>query len=108
MAVTDTIDYIWCALGAVLALPGAMFIAYSVAPRLRFASTIGAFVGGLLGFPVTLFVWGSALGSVHLEGAVVGVCTFFIASVTGLIGALLVNTLIGGGNQRPRSTQVEF
>jgi hypothetical protein len=108
MAVTDPIDYIWCALGAVLALPGVIFIAYMVAPRLKFASAVGAFIGGVLGFPITLFVWGSALGSVHLEGAVVLTCTFFIASVTGLTGSLLVNALVGSGNQRPRSTQVEF
>src|SRR5579875_2719611 len=89
----DFLDYIWVAVGTVLALPGVIFIAYTVAPRLRFASALGAFVGGILGYLVTMFVWGTPLDSVHLEGAVVGVGAFFIASVTGLVGALLVNFL---------------
>jgi hypothetical protein len=103
----DFLDYIWVAVGTLFALPGVVFIAYNVAPRLRFASALGAFIGGVLGYLVTMFVWGTPLDSVHLEGAVVGVTSFFISFVTGLIGAMLVSFL-AGGSQKPRSTQVEY
>lgn len=108
LAHAEFLDYIWVAVGTVLALPGTLFVTFVTVARLRMLSMIGSFVGTALGFLVTLFVWGAALGSTHLEGAVLLSVSFFVASVTGLVGALLTNFIFGGSNQRPRSTQVEF
>jgi hypothetical protein len=108
MAQTDSIDYIWAAVGVLLALPGVLFIVFANVERMRALSLLGAFIGTLAGYPITLFIWGVAMDSVHLEGAVVLTGFYFIASMTGLVGALLVNFLFGGSNPPPRSTQVEF
>ena len=103
-----TIDVIWAALATLLALPGVLFVTWTTVPRQRLLSMVGGLIGDLFGLFVTIFVWGKALDSVHLEGAVVLSATFFIASVTGLAGAILVNVLLSGSEPRPRSSQVEY
>lgn len=109
MVINDhNINFVWAAVGAVLALPGAMFIAWATIPRQRLASVTAAFIGGVLGYFVTIFVWQVPLNHTHLEGAVMLASTFFIASVTALIAALLVNSLLTGSSKPTRSTQVEY
>ncbi len=109
LANTDSIDHIWAALGMVLALPGALFIIFTAVNRLRALSMLGGFIGGVLGFFVTEFIWANGMGSVHLEGAVVLVGTYFVSSVTAMVGALLMSFLFGGaGHKAPRSSQVEY
>jgi membrane associated rhomboid family serine protease len=104
---TDTINYILSAVGMILALPGVMFIAYRMAPRLRALYVIASFIGCVLGYPLTLFIWGTPLDSVSMIAVQILIGTYFIASVTGLIGALLVN-FFAPGDQRSRSTLVEY
>ena len=103
-----TINYLWSGVGAFLALPGVMFIAWATIPRQRLLSILGAFVGGVLGYFLTIFVWQGPLRGEHLEGAVMLAGTFFIASITGMILALLVVFLFGNSRTPTRSTQVEF
>jgi ABC-type phosphate/phosphonate transport system permease subunit len=100
-------DSIWCAVGTVLALPIAVVSSYLSATRLKVASAFAAFAGCVLGYFATLFVIGWPLGSVSLDGVTVMVGTIFIASMTGIIGALLL-TFLFRGNDRPRNTQVEY
>jgi hypothetical protein len=107
MVHTDLTTYILCAAAMIVALPGVMLIAYRMAPRLRMVSAIAAFIGGVLGYPLTLFIWGTPLDSVPMLSIQAMIGTFFISSVTGLIGALLVNFL-APGDQRSRSTLVEY
>jgi predicted membrane protein len=108
MAHADFIDYIWCAVGTIFALPGIAFIVSTTFPSKKLASTVGAVLGTLFGFIVTLYVWGTPLDSVHLEGAVVLVGSFFVSSVVGMIVALIVNALSSTNPPNPRSSQVEF
>lgn len=104
---TDAINYILCAAAMIVALPGAMFISYRLAPRLRVLSAIAAFIGGALGYPLTLFMWGTVLDSVPMLAIQAMIATFFISSVTGLVGALIVY-FFTAGDQRSRSTLVEY
>jgi hypothetical protein len=103
----DLIEYLWVGLATLVALPGALFVTWISVSRLRFLSLVAATIGTVVGYFVTFFVWLKALDGIHLEGAVVFSVAFFVCSVTGLTGALLINFLAGSG-PRPRSTQVEF
>ena len=104
----ESIDYVWCALGTLFALPGIAFIVGTTFPNKKLASTIGAVLGTLFGYVVTLYIWGTPLNSVHLEGAVLLVGAFFISSVVGMIVALVVNGLTSNNPPTTRSSQVEF
>ena len=106
--ITGVPALIYCVIATVLALPGVIFVAYTNVPRRRFICSVGALVGAVAGLFLTFFLWATALNSIHLEGAVVFVVTFFISNVTGLVGALLVNFLLGSGDAHPRSSQVEY
>ncbi len=108
MAKTEALNYLWCALGTLFAVPGVAFLVGTTFPRKKFASTVAAVVGTLFGYAVTLYVWGTPLNSVHIEGAVVLVVAFFISSVVGMVVALAVNSLMAGNQPPPRSSQVEF
>ena len=103
----EPIQFIWVGLAVLAALPGVLFMTWTSVPRLRALSMVAATVGTLLGYAVVFFVWAAVLNGTRLEGAVAFAVAFFIASVTGFCGPLLVNFLAGGGN-RARSTQVEF
>ena len=108
MAHTEFLDYVWCALGTLFAVPGVVFIVATNFPRKKFASTVAAALGTLFGAIVTLYIWGTPLNSVHIEGAVVLVVSFFISSVVGLVIALAANALLSGNPPPTRSSQVEF
>lgn len=102
----DLINYFWVGLGTLFALPGVLFITWVTVPRLRMLSMVSAAIGTFLGYAITFFVWIAALSSTRLDGAVALTVAFFVSSVTGFCGPLLVNFL--GGNPRSRSTQVEY
>lgn len=104
---TSGTDLLWCALGTLFAIPGVLLIATGTVQRMKFGAALGALVGAIAGYFITLFVWGVPLDSVHLEGAVLFSATIFISSVTGVMGALLVNFLFAG-SPPARSSQVEF
>jgi flagellar biosynthesis protein FliR len=108
MAHTEPLNYLWCALGTIFAIPGVAFIVATTFPRKKFANTVASVIGTILGYAVTLYIWGTPLNSVHIEGAVVLVGSFFISSVVGMVVALAANSLMSGGQQAPRSSQVEF
>lgn len=100
-------NLLWCAIGTLLAIPVAIATALSAVQRLKVGAALGALIGAIAGYFITLFVWGVPLASIHLEGAVLLAATFFISAVTGIIGALLVNFLFAG-SPPVRSSQVEF
>jgi hypothetical protein len=104
----ETLDYVWCALATLFALPGVVFIAYTTMPRMKMLCALGALIGGVLGFFLTFFVWFRVLDGIHLDGSVLFVTDLFFSSVTGLVGALIVSFIFGANTQRPRSTQVEY
>ena len=106
--ITGVPAIIYCMLATVLALPGVIFVAYTNVPRRRIICSVGALIGAVAGLFLTFFMWATALDSIHLEGAVVFSVTFLISNVTGLVGALLVNFLLGDSNARPHSSQVEY
>jgi hypothetical protein len=108
MVHTEPLNYLWCGLGTLFAIPGVAFLVATMFPRKKFASTVASVLGALFGYVVTLYVWGTPLNSVHLEGAVVLVAAFFISSVLGMVVALGASSLLAGNNQPTRSSQVEF
>ncbi|MBA3824586.1 MAG: hypothetical protein H0X24_11925 [Ktedonobacterales bacterium] len=108
MAHTEALNYLWCVLGTLFALPGVTFLVGTTFPRKKFASTVAAALGTLFGAIVTLYIWGTPLNSVHIEGAVVLVVSFFISSVVGMVVALIANSLMAGNPPPTRSSQVEF
>jgi len=108
MAHTEPLNYLWCAIGTLMAVPGVAFLVATNFPRKKFANTVAAVLGGIFGYVVTLYVWGTPLNSVHIEGAVVLVGSFFISSVMGMVVALIASSLMSGNTPPTRSSQVEF
>jgi hypothetical protein len=103
----DTINYIWAAIGLMMAIPGVLFVAWSAAPRMKTLSMLGAIVGAMLGYGAAFFMQINVLHT-SIDGGTLLFGCFLLCSVTGLVGSLLVTFLFGSGNRPTRNSQVEF
>ena len=94
-------------IGAVLALPGGLFIAYVVStPRARWASLLGGIIGdGLTGLGV--YYYAQASGS-QIDGLSYWLGVFFATSIGVLLGALIVNFLVSLGSRSRDLGSAEF
>jgi phosphate/sulfate permease len=94
-------------LGAVLALPGGLFVAYLISePRARWASLLGGIIGaGVVSLGMYYFVQTSGVG---IDGLSYFLGIFFAGSIGVMLGALVVNFLVGLGAHDRDLTPVEF
>ncbi|MBF6592180.1 MAG: hypothetical protein IVW57_16845 [Ktedonobacterales bacterium] len=94
-------------LAAALALPGGLFIAYLVSePRARWASLLGGIIGdGLTGLGIYYYV---RAGGISIDALSYWFGAFFGCSVGVLIGALVVNFVVGSGSRSRDISSIEM
>jgi hypothetical protein len=95
--------------GFILALPTALFLAFWMsAVKSKWAVVLGALLGTAIGFLIILGTVGTLINDKPLPG-VTGAPVFFgsvlFCSAMGLIGAILIDLLIGGANRRDYGRQ---
>jgi hypothetical protein len=89
-----TTDIILSVIGVVLALPGGLFVAgFSSMARAKWAALFGGLIGGVVVAGVILF-WVNAT-NMGIDGLSYFFGVFFAASVGVMLGALVVNFLVG-------------
>lgn len=89
-----SLDVFLLILGAVLALPGGLFIAFIVSePRARLLSLLGGIIAdGLVALGIYYYVRAAHVG---IDALSFWFGTFFACSIGVLLGALIVNFLVG-------------
>lgn len=89
-----TTDIILSIIGVVLALPGGLFVAgFSSMARAKWAALFGGLIGGVVVAAAILF-WVNAT-NMGIDGLSYLFGVFFAASVGVVLGALVVNFLVG-------------
>lgn len=89
-----TTDIILSIIGVVLALPGGLFVAgFSSMARAKWAALFGGLIGGVVVAGAILF-WVNAT-NMGIDGLSYFFGVFFAASVGVMLGALVVNFLVG-------------
>ena len=89
-----TTDIILSIIGVVLALPGGLFVAgFSSMARAKWAALFGGLIGGVVVAAAILF-WVNAT-NMGIDGLSYFFGVFFAASVGVMLGALVVNFLVG-------------
>ena len=105
----DISSIIWASIGAVVALPAALYVAWMATARWKLLGLLSGFLGVVFGLVAAFFLWINVLATTPLlDGPTFMLTTLLLCSVTGLIGVLLFNFLFGTTNSQSRSTQVEF
>jgi hypothetical protein len=95
---TMNIETFLMIVGAVLALPGGLFVAYLISvPRARLASLVGGIIGGgLTALGIYYFTHAS---NVTIDGLSYTLGVFFGTSIGVVIGALVANFIVGAGSR---------
>ncbi len=89
-----TTDIILSVIGVVLALPGGLFVAgFSSMARAKWAALFGGLIGGVV-VAATILFWVNAT-NMGIDGLSYLFGVFFAASVGVVLGALVVNFLVG-------------
>lgn len=93
--------------GAVLALPGGLFIAYLLSlPRARVASLLGGIIGdGLTALGAYYFV---RADHVNIDGLSYWFGVFFAATIGTVIGALIADFLVGARSRGGDANSMEY
>jgi hypothetical protein len=101
------VEIVLLVIGAVLALPGGLFIAYFVSePRARWASLLGGIIGD--GLTVLGLYYYTQASHVQIDGLSYWLGMLFAASVGVMLGALVINFLVGAFSRDRDLTPVEF
>ena len=89
-----TTDIILSIIGVILALPGGLFVAgFSSMARAKWAALFGGIIGGVV-VAATILFWVNAT-NMSIDGLSYFFGVFFAASVGVMLGALVVNFLVG-------------
>ncbi len=99
-------DVILSIIGVVLALPGGLFVAgLSSMARAKWAALFGGLVGGVVVAGAILF-WVNA-ANIGIDGLSYFFGVFFAASIGVMLGALVVNFLVGLASRNSNESAIE-
>src|SRR5215475_6515938 len=105
MSYPTLMDYLFAAAGTLVALAGAVFVAWGTTSRWRILGALCGFAGAVAGYFIGLFLWFVPLKTTRIDDLTLTLTYFLLCSITGLLGGLAFNFIFNGSSQPPRGTQ---